>query len=307
MSTDSFPDTDPSPSIGSTETIHGTATALSQIHSGGDAEAGNRQLVRVEKIYRPDRDRFVNVGHIAGNSVRGHLRRILAGDLLRRLDYTITDERQYHLLRAGGVLEEGGKAEIDVGLRREVRDVFPIIDLLGGSTGNQMFEGTVNVHHMTLVCEENDWRTRADGERSKQPWREFVDDLHQTRMHDHPDDTDMDVDFGFDRDAGDDDAEATDDPGSQQMIYHVVAIVPGAQFEHSVRLESHATELTRACLLHGLRLWRDDGTIGGMSAAGLGRVDISYDADLSAGDRYTEYVAEHGGAIIEALDTLASK
>lgn len=295
--------------IGATETITGGATALSQIHTGGDAQTGNRQLLRTEKIRLPDEDRFDDVPFIAGNSVRGHLRRLLAEDLVQRLDYTITDERLYHLLRAGGVLEKDGKAEIDVGQRRAVRDAFPIIHLLGGSTGNQMFGGTVDVHHMTLVCRENNWRTAAESDVS---WHEFVDDIHQTRMHDDPDDTGMDVDFGFDRDAdgpeaadGDDDSD--DAAGSQQMIYHFDALVPGSKFEHSVRFESFATELARSCLLHGLRLWQEEGVIGGMSAAGLGRIDIEYDADLSAGDRYTEYVDEEGDAIIDALDELAAK
>lgn len=291
-------ETDGRTELGTTETVAGEATTLSQLHTGGDSQTGNRQLLRTEKIHVGD-GRFEDVPFVAGNSVRGHLRRLLAEDLLERLDYTVTDERLFHLLRAGGVLEKDGKAEIDVGLRRELRDAFPIIDLLGGSTGNQMFGGTVDVHHMTLVCAENDWRTDADSDTS---WREFVDEIHQTRMHDEPDDTGMDVDFGFDFDADADDAA-----GSQQMIYHFDAIVPGATFEHSVRFESYATELARSCMLHGLRLWQDEGVIGGMSAAGLGRIDVEYETDLGAGDRYVEYVEESGGAIVEALDTIADK
>lgn len=285
--------------LGRTETIEGSATAISQIHSGGDNQAGNRQLLRTEKIYIPDGDRFEEVPFVAGNSVRGHIRRLLAEDLLDRLDYTVTDERLFHLLRAGGVLEKDGKAEIDVGLRRELRDAFPIIDLLGGSTGNQMFGGSVDIHHLTLVCQENNWRTDTQSDIS---WHEFVDEMHQTRMHDEPDNTGMDVDFGFDFDA-----DAEDAAGSQQMIYHFDVIVPGATFEHSVRFESFTSELARSTMCHGLRLWQDEGVIGGMSAAGLGQVDIEYDADLSDGDRYIEYLEEHGGDVIEALETIANK
>lgn len=292
--------------LGATETIAGTATALSQIHTGGDSQTGNRQLLRTEKIRLPERGEFEDVPFIAGNSVRGHLRRLLAEDLIDRLDYTVTDERLFHLLRAGGVLEKDGNAEIDVGLRREIRDVFPLMDLLGGSTGNQMFGGTVDIHHMILVCEENNWRTDATAEVS---WRQFVDSMHQTRMHDEPDDTGIDTDFGFDFDAdgGGADDQEDDRPGSQQMIYKFDAVIPGSEFEHSVRFESFASERARACLLHGLRLWQEEGVIGGMSAAGLGRIDIGYDVDLSSGDRYVEYVEEHGGDIIDALDTLANK
>lgn len=285
--------------IGATETVTGGATTLSQLHTGADSHTGNRQLLREEKIRHPETGEFEDVPFIAGNSVRGHLRRLLAEDLINRLDYTVTDERLFHLLRAGGVLEKGGTSDIDVGMRRELRDAFPILDLLGGSTGNQMFGGTVDVHHMTLVCEENNWRTEAQSETS---WREFVDEMHQTRMHDEPDDTGMDVDFGFDFDADDEDAA-----GSQQMIYHFDTIVPGAEFEHSVRFESYTTDLARSCLLHGLRLWQDEGVIGAMSSSGLGRVDIDYEADLSAGDQYTTYVDEQGGNIIDALDQIAQK
>lgn len=285
--------------IGATETIDGSATALTQIHTGGDAQTGNRQLLRTEKIRLPGEGRFEDVPFVAGNSVRGHIRRLLAEDLMQRLDYTITDERLFHLLRAGGVLEKDGKAEIDVCLRRELRDTFPIIDLLGGSTGNQMFGGCVDIHPLTLVCQENTWRT---GDESETSWHEFVDEMHQTRMHDDPDDTGMDVDFGFDFDVDDEDAA-----GSQQMIYHFDVIVPGATFEHSVRFESYASELARATMIHGLRLWQDEGVIGGMSAAGLGQLDIDYQADLSEADRYVEYVEESVGDIVDALDTIAER
>jgi len=291
--------TDELSEIGATETVTGNATTLSQIHTGADSQTGNKQLLRKEKIRLPDSGKFDDVPFIAGNSVRGHLRRLLAEDLVQRLDYTITDERLFHLLRAGGVLEKGGTSDIDVGMRRELRDAFPILDLLGGSTGNQMFGGTVDIHHMTLVCAENNWRTEAQSETS---WREFVDEMHQTRMHDNPDDTGMDVDFGFDFDADDEDAA-----GSQQMIYHFDTLVPGAEFEHSVRFESYATELARACLLHGLRLWQEEGVIGAMSSSGLGRINIDYEADLSEADRYTTYVDEKGGEIIEALNQIANK
>jgi len=285
--------------IGATDTASGNATALSQIHTGADEHTGNTQLLRKEKIFVPDEGGFADVPFVSGNSVRGHLRRLLAEDLVQRLDYTVTDERLFHLLRAGGVLEKDGKAEIDVGLRREIRDAFPIIDLLGGSTGNQMFGGSVDIHHLTLICRENNWRTETQSNIS---WREFIDEMYQTRMHDEPDDTGMDVDFGFDFDA-----DAEDAAGSQQMIYHFDTIIPGAQFEHSVQFESYATELARACLLHGLRLWQDEGVIGGMSSSGLGRIDIGYETDLSDADRYTTYVDEQGGEIIEALDQIADK
>jgi|GEM_PF-680649 hypothetical protein len=295
-------DTDFRNEIGTVETISGVAQARTQVHSGGDAQTGNRQLLRTEKIHLPDDGTFEDVPFIAGNSVRGHVRRLLAEDILSRLDYTVTDERLFHLLRAGGVLEQGGKAEIDVGMRREIRDAFPIIDLLGGSTGNQMFGGTVDIHHLTLVCRENNWRLSEENQ-SETSWREFVDEMHQTRMHDNPDDTGMDVDFGFDFDA-----EAEDAAGSQQMIYHFDVLVPGTRFEHSVRFESYATDLARATMCHGLQLWQDEGTIGGMAAAGLGQIDIEYDTDLESGaEPYVEYVADHGGEIVDALETIARK
>jgi CRISPR/Cas system CSM-associated protein Csm3 (group 7 of RAMP superfamily) len=288
--------------LGATEAVVGGATAISQIHTGADAQTGNKQLLRKEKIRVLDGNTFEDVPFVSGNSIRGHLRRLLAEDLVQRLDYTITDERLYHLLRAGGVLEKDGKAEIDVGLRRTIRNTFPLIDLLGGSTGNQMFEGTVNIHHLALICEENNYRNETQSDIS---WREFVSEMHQTRMHDEPDDTGMDVDFGFDSDA--EDNTESDDVDSHQMIYHFDVLIPGAQFEHSVKFESRTTDLARSCLLHGLRLWQEEGTIGAMSAAGLGRVDISYELDLSEADRYTEYVDEQGGEIIEALDTIADR
>lgn len=293
----------PDPSqIGQTERIDIDHTATSQIHHGAMHSSGNVSEIAREKVYVGDPEEpFQRIPWVKGNAVRGHIRRLLAEDLIERVGYTIRDERLYHLLRAGGVLEQDGKAEIDVGLRREIREALPTIDLLGASTGNQMFQGTVNIGHMILVCEENEPRTGVEANVSHY---ELVDTVKQAGHYDHPDDTGMDTDFGFDFD--DEDASANDH-ADERSYYGFKALIPNTRFVQQIAFESYATELARSCMFHGLALWQDEGVIGGKSSQGYGQVDMEIDADLSDRQLYLDYVEENSDTIIEALDTLSAK
>lgn len=284
--------------LGAQETIRGTITAQSPIHTGGNAEAGNKSLFRRQTVYSPDQDEFIEVPNIHGNSVRGHLRRLLLRDLLDRVDYTLRDERLYHSLLGGGILQKDGKAEIDAGLRREVRAALPPIDLLGMATGNQMFAGTVNVAMMYPVCEELNFRNDTQTEHS---FYEFLGDEFGTRMAEEPDDAGLsDVEFDMDEEDGEDDQ-------SMQQIYEYEVLAPGTRFEHEFTLKSHASELTRSALLHGIHLWQQEGTIGGMAATGQGELAFDYDVDLSAREDYLDHLDENREQVVDALDTISRK
>lgn len=289
--------TDTLDTIGTQARIAGEVTATSPIHTGGNAETGNKQLFRRQTIYVPDDDRFVDVPVIHGNSVRGHLRRLLVNDMLDRVDYTLRDERLYHSLRAGGMLQKDGKAEIDAALRREVRATLPVVDLLGMSHGNQMFAGTVDVGMLYPVCEELNFRNATQADHS---FYDFLADDFGTRMAEDPDDAGL-PDVAFDRD---DDA---DDDQSMQQIYEYEVLAPGTRFEHTFRLKSHASTLARACLFHGIYLWREEATIGGMAATGHGQLDIGYEADLDDREAYLDHLADEKGAITDTLDRLSRK
>lgn len=300
MSTSDADDSTDMETLGSVETINGTITARSPLHHGGDEKTGNQTLLRRQKMYLPERDDLVEVPYIAGNAVRGHLRRLLVEDLVERVDYTWTDERIYHAFNAGGILQKGdGSGEIDVGLRRELRDTIPVVNVFGMSIGNQMLSSVVDVRHMLPICEELNGRLGTDLDRSV---HEFLDFEFHTRSDDAPDDTGMSVDFTVDENADD-----GDDDQSMQMKYEFEVFVSGTPFHHGFKIHSNATELDAACLVHGLRLWDREATVGGMAAQGYGEVGLSYDIEYDRGDRYTEYVADNEDAIVDMLSDLARK
>lgn len=285
--------------LGEQHRIDGLVTAESPIHTGGNAQTGNKQLFRRQSVYSPDRDEFVEVPVIHGNSVRGHLRRLLLRDLLERVDYTLRDERLYHSLLGGGILQKDGKAEIDAGLRRQVRTYLPPIDLLGMATGNQMFAGTVDVGMLYPVCEELNFRNDTESDHS---FYDFLGDDFATRMAEDPDDAGLsDVEFDMD------DENDEEDSQSMQQIYEYETLSPGTRFEHHFTLKSHASELARSCLLHGVHLWEQEATIGGMAATGHGELAFEYEADLSGREAYLDHLDTHEDQVIETLDTLSRK
>jgi CRISPR/Cas system CSM-associated protein Csm3 (group 7 of RAMP superfamily) len=288
--------------IGARETITGEATARSPIHTGGNESAGNMQLFRRQSVYSPERDELTEVPFIHGNSVRGHLRRLLMRDMVERLDYTVRDERLYHSLFGGGMLQKDGKAEIDAGIRRRVRRDVPPLDLLGTSIGNQMFSGTVEVGMLYPRVAELNFRNRESVDRGL---NDFIGDDFGTRMDQTPDDLGL-SDVAFDRDA-DGEGQGSDDDQSQQQIFELETIVAGTQFEHTFTLKSHASRVGRACLVHGIDLWTDEARIGGWAAAGLGELALDYDVDLDAAEPYLDHLAENRDQIVATLDDLSRK
>ena len=112
-----------------------------------------------------------------------------------------------------------------------------------------------------------------------------------------------DVAFDLDADAEDDDG----DDQSMQMRYGYETLVAGTTFEHGFALKPWATPVTRSCLLHGIHLWQEDGTVGGMAGIGHGELSFDYDTELSERQRYLAFVDEHADAIVDTLDDLSRK
>jgi len=121
-------------------------------------------------------------------------------------------------------------------------------------------------------------------------------------MAEEPDDAGLkDVEFDLDADDEDDDSQ------SMQQIYEYETLAPGTRFEHHFTLKSHASELARSCLLHGIDLWQQEATIGGMAATGHGELAFEYDADLSGREAYLTHLDNQQEKVVETLDKLSRK
>lgn len=283
--------------LGQTERIDGEITAESPIHSGGDEKTGNQTLLRRQTFLVRSMGERVEVPVIPGNSVKGHVRRLLVADMAERLDYAFTSEDIYYAAYSGGRLEKGSEGGvIDAGLRQRVRRNLPPVSLLGTALGNQMFSGVVEVKHMLPVCSELEERT---GIESEYRVGELTDFEFHTRSDDNPDDTGVKIDF----EVGESD-EGDEDKGARQMKYEFEVFVPGTRFHHGFVLNSHASELDASCLAHAIQLWSDEATIGGMASSGYGEISLEYDTDRT-GELYREHLEENQEDAVEVLEDLS--
>lgn len=276
--------------------IDGQITAASPVHTGGDEKTGNQTLLRRQTMLDPASGDRHEIPIVAGNTVRGHLRRLVVKDLIDRLDYTFTDEDVYYALYSGGRLEKGsGGGRFDKTLRRRVREHVPPLSLFGTALGNQMFAGVVDVGHMLPICEELSDRLDVDSDLRS---AELTDFEFHTRSDDDPDDEGFAIGFEIEEDTDDDET-------ARQMKYEFEVFVPGVQFRHQFTLHSHASPLDSACLAHAIDLWTTEATIGGMAASGYGQLDMAYEHDIDP-EPYLNHVDDEADAIVETMAELTS-
>ena len=171
--------------------------------------------------------------------------------------------RMLNFLFHGGSLTESNSRE-STGRLAEIRDLLPLIRLLGASLPNQILPGLLTADRGTMVCRENRERIRAmlpDGWETPDllPSAEMWVGRYQYTRGDaskqHPDMVDTDAEVG----AG-------------LMIYSGEQVNAGAMFVHGFRLQ-RATMAELGCLLWSLQLWADAGaTIGGQASRGHGQL-----------------------------------
>jgi len=275
-----------------TITLSGWIEALTPIQHGGDEKTGSVPVLRSIQIWEPQMEQHVRLPFISGNAIRGMLRRLCMHDLLQRLGLTVTP-KLYHALFTGGILEStAGEAggEIDLALRRVIRDTLPPLALFGTAIGNQNIQGSLKVDHAMPVCREY-----AD-------YLGVVPDIAGARIQ-HSIRTFTDVSFATRRD--DLRAERAEDEQARQMLIEFEAFVPGALFVHGFTLV-YPSELEMACLGHILALWREQPYLGGKSASGYGRVRFEYQPELNP-TPYTQFVADYGDDMRQVLQVLGER
>lgn len=272
------------------EHFEGTYEALSPITHGSDEDFGNEQQFRKQEMAVRDDNgglHYEDVPVVSGNSLRGHLRDLLAKDFLDRLN---TDDDPLELgdslsnaFWAGGSLERtSGPGRLNRRMINGIRDHIPPLSLLGTALADQMLESRLNVGMLIPIAAETERYTDRESDQSVY---EFVDDQFYTRQDDR---------VGG-RQEGED---------AQQMKYTVEALIPGTRFDHWLSLEG-ASEVERACLGHAMNLFDEGPHIGGQKAIGHGRVSFKYDDPLPDPDPYLEFVADNREeiqAFVEDLD-----
>lgn len=202
---------------------------------------------------------------IAGNSVRGKLRRLLMRDFIQRAEIKKMDKRQYHMLFTGGTLNASTNYE-DIDAREKLISLCPAIGLLGSAIGNMTIEGDLKVGGARPKCLENN-----SGELS---YWELMDVQFGTRLDSSKVETEIEI---------------IGEPETNQMKYEYEVIIAGTVFDSFIVL-TNDNSLIESCFWKMIELWKSDGFICGNSARDSGKVSIDIEIPEGATKEYEDYI-----------------
>lgn len=257
--------------------IEGKAIALSPVVHGGDSRGGTLTEFRREKAVVDGKIELLPA--ISGNAIRGQLRDQLAVFSLEAAGIEqLTDLRAFHLLFSGGSLvkSESG-AYIDTREEKALRTAFPALSLLGGSVGNRILGGKVDVGEWVPVCREWSYRLPEEMRTDALSIYDLLDILSFTRRDDtknrrqqqYLDVSTLSVE-GERKESLSLANEAEETGAAQQMRYSYECLIPGTEF--FVRFDLHAADdVEMGTFLGGLSLFATKGTVGGRGSSGMGR------------------------------------
>lgn len=187
----------------------------------------------------------------------------------------------------GGNIASGAKQPTNVfGLSARIRELYPLLDLIGGVTDSfDIGEGRLQMASW-LVCRENaEALRRIDGLDSP------LLDVSVYEMMD---------DMTITRHAG--------QVGQGQMIVGFETLCAGAQVVVRCSLSPFARPETHGALVTALEAWEDnDGTVGGQAARGFGHCTMEYLKKHSWGNdclaAYLQFLEDHQDEIRDGLVT----
>ncbi len=260
-----------------TERIYGTLTAKTPIHHGGDESTGARSTLRRMK-YIVDGKR-IDIPVISGNSIRGVLRRMTMAHMLETIGYgQLKSLKAYHMLFAGGTLESvssDDSGNLNLELRRYMRESIPALSVFGSAIGNQMIEGKMKCGFAIPQCSElgtgdiSIYSTLADDFTTRR------DDMHG------------------EREEGD---------AAHQMIVNIETFAPGTQFNHMFTLLD-CNEIESGVLAMAIALWNERPYAGGKSGIGYGELMLNYDTVPNVLP-YLEYLRNNASTVRDAVSKI---
>lgn len=208
---------------------------------------------------------------IPGNTFRGIMRDLLMGYTIEKVygenPHKVLTAKQYHTLFSGGMLtSQSGFVNIES--KQQLRDDLPFLSILGAMIGNEDLPGKIKVGFGILDC----WETNPENERLA---FSFLKEYFMTR-HDNYE--------GYVSE------EETKEMGSVQMMYSVLAIERGAEFDWMLEY-NFLTETERSFFDLMLYLLINRGKVGGSTRAGFGEIEIvpgDYAFDMDAADSFLD-------------------
>jgi hypothetical protein len=315
--------------------VKGSAISLSPITHGeivSKEEENNIKAFRLAPFIDSSKREITrqDVPAISGNSFRGVGHRALFDLTMKILGISINDlfdmrvseaEKRFVLLflRVGGVASKGyssvgGSSEE----YRQLARVLSIVDLLGGCYHGHMIEGKLRMGFLYPLIQETAGTLVPSMTAFEKDGLPTLDDLKPATLR-----------FMRKREPGEviadeeDDSEATDDgttgngntpPDKQKegALFGFEVIPAGVRFTQDVTmLNAGENPGTMLALRAMLGLIKSNGTVGGSSGKGFGKIAITYqdkdDKDVgTTGDieAYVNYVDKHRGEILAAIKEL---
>jgi len=265
-----------------TEIVQGSIQAISPLHHGSDESTGSRSTLRRMK-YLVD-GKAIEFPVISGNSIRGILRRLIMKDMLERLDYELTSLKTYHMLFAGGTLESVSSeaGNINLGLRKQMRDSLPALSLFGSAIGNQMIEGKMKCSYALPLCNELVDYTGYYPTPPISIYDQLTDDYSTRRDDLH--------------------GERAEGDNAHQMIVNFEVFTPGTMFYHKFVMMD-CTDIEMSVLGHVIKLWESRPYIGGKSSIGLGEVYLKY-IDSPSPSEYLDFIKSNKELMITTIQSI---
>lgn len=182
----------------------------------------------------------------------------------------------------GGDLKRSGSAGV-FWARKAIRETYPHLALLSGSTDTFMLgESNLRVH-VWLVCRENRRALAPLGIEADVSAFDLLDRVtltrHASRLGGH-------------------------ESVQTAMPFTFEALVPGAEIVARLGLTPYAQDLEEGALATAVETFRRlDGTLGGQAARGYGRVEIGWLGDAPGhGEAYQAYAVEHAEVLKAGIE-----
>lgn len=248
--------------------LEGIVTALSSIsHNGGEKNGVVTQLRR-EKFVQIN-GTVVEVPVISGNSIRGKFRDLAAIDILTKMDGVKIkiDADSFNLLFTGGSLESTGDSGINIEKVRQMRRDMPMLSVLGGSVGNVILPGKLDMGKLIPIAKETAHlipEKYHGTDELKSIW-EFC----QVEMNTRTDDA-KNENF---REFLNEEAKAGEKIKSQ-MKYHVETLAAGTRFYWKICLRD-TSDVETGAFLSTLNSWVSQASqVGGNGRVGYGALKV---------------------------------
>lgn len=221
---------------------------------------------------------------ITANSIRGRIRDSGAKHFLDTVGAKV-DKDVFHVFFSGGNLS--GTMKNDIEKARKVREVFPLVSILGAGLGDIILSGKTNFTFAYPVCAESEEITKINSSKS---WHELIEEIEFTRTDDSKDDKLSTYMLNA--------TEESTGTATTQMRYSVQYMAAGTEFIQSINLFDNATDLEKGALLSSIAEWFKTPTLGGMASKGFGYFDADInngclavkDKILSISDEYADYI-----------------